>query len=420
MQLPDIVQNEQTTNKPSINLSEVDFTRNAKYLRLFTECAKECGVEAAVTLAVFAWKTSEGKYYFGELGVLATLSGVSEPTIDRHMAKLEKHGYIKNHGRQSRRTATRSIPMDVHRRMKCADWQLKLPIWALALGMSRGELMLLAISFHRTTGILGDDTSFDRWESIKDGEYDWTMKWIVERTGLTEKTIRSSRKKLVERGLISDEYDTYGRICLTPTSDYVSESVYVTSDMLSDMDTRYVGLLDTDEQSHRPEGKSDARPRVKVMLGNGKSDASTICMTSDLYDPNDLYAVTNATEYKKETSSKEEEDKTTEEDKPLSEDDPPTPFASPKPTEGGRPLWSKLVHLSGRTTYHSNKEVWKFSIDSLINQGRTPSEIERVFLYAIKQDRWFSKVDSKRDFPIGHFVKNFDSLIAKAGLAHAA
>ncbi|MEO9591868.1 helix-turn-helix domain-containing protein [Rhodopirellula bahusiensis] len=377
-----VASNVATDTVESKGFDDPDLTRNAKFLKLNAECVRECRVEAAITLAAI-YRQSGTKGNYNKIEDIAAMTGVHRDTVGRHFKKLEEHGWIDRKGRQRRRTVTRAVSKRALSPSSSEEWNLKLPVWSLALDLKPSELLLLAISFHRVTGLtndldgMPDDCFHDPYE------YEWTMKHITELTGLTRNSVKNSRQSLIERGMLADE-TIYGKVVLIPRSHHNEfENVFVTEDAFDGLDLSRVGLLCQKCRS----GVS------KVPSQSVKSAGCSDLNDPDLNDPKILNAETAVPACVSSSISLEEERKV-------------------KTTK--RPFHRRLIALSGRKPSRCDDNQWKNSLDGLIKNGHDPKEIERVFLFAKNKDKWFSSVDPKREFPIRHFARCYSSLSKRA------
>ncbi|GAA4465344.1 hypothetical protein [Novipirellula rosea] len=199
------------------------------YLRLSSECVRECGIGPAITLAVY-FSTGGSKWNFRSIETLGLveITGFGGATIDRHLRKLIESGWMEKGSRKGtgRRTPTRRLTPKFQRHDR--DLSLVLPTWALDSGLSLSALVLVAKMWsavrgktHAREGI-EEGTRLIR-ESIGSlaTEYTWRISTLMQATGISRKSVKNARQSLVDAGVINgdDSDDRPGYISLVPVID---------------------------------------------------------------------------------------------------------------------------------------------------------------------------------------------------------
>lgn len=252
--------------------TDVDVSRNAEYLRLPPDCVRECGLREAITFAAF-YRYAGKKSNFTCVRKIAELTGTAMRTTERHLAKLERLGWIDNHGRKGtgRRTATRQVS-SLGR--VSDEWELVLPLYSLTLNLKPASLALLAVSFHRTRGITNavngcnDNLHTGVW---MDDEFQFSVKGLSERLGMSANSIRAGYQQLREMGLIDPAEIEPGKVCLVPRL----------GDHLENEDDAY---LVTEEQKQQVKGGG----RVAQMWRAGRADLAGAYIEKTSYRKDNL------------------------------------------------------------------------------------------------------------------------------------
>ncbi|QDV43419.1 hypothetical protein Enr13x_32750 [Stieleria neptunia] len=252
-----------------------DRSRDAEYFRLNSECMRECGVGAALTLAAFYRIAGRGKF-FRTLSVIMKRTRFSDSSTKRHMKVLEDCGWIENFGRQRRRTPTRAITDRVLDGAN--DWAMVLPEWVLDLDLKESELALISISFHRVRGMSNSENGdLGAWLCIDaSAEFTWSTKWVASLTGLSPKSIRSARASLVARGMIEDSDQPRGKIVVVPRTPDDCDDEHDEIQLFSS--SEFPGHADFQPgKSATWLGEIRDSARENLTLGLGKSDTRSEC-----------------------------------------------------------------------------------------------------------------------------------------------
>lgn len=236
-----------TDEVQEISLYDV-FAHQNKWVKLPTAAMRECGPAAQTLGATLRWITNKETYMSAHK--MCKIARQPLTTFRRHMQQLDEAGFIKNLGRQKRRSPTIRI-LQKARTAADHEWGV-LPSWAMcntrtlvdqAAGAREGGRMpwgsraVLSIVLARLAAMRAEierqEGQFldgeELWGAVEhfggEDKFKFSLAYLESQTGLRKAAIVDAKQWLNEWGILTWNSTTgrnggYGRDCLYPSYEF--------------------------------------------------------------------------------------------------------------------------------------------------------------------------------------------------------